>query len=88
MNFVPNGFWQWVSTLKGDDLAGVVVAIVVVSVVPIAIVCTTIYKVHKTLPADDALKRELLDRGLSADEIATVISASLAKRDLRRSGRS
>jgi hypothetical protein len=86
MKSVPGSFWMWLSTLKSDDLAAMATAIAAVIVVAIGIVCTTIYKVHKTR-ADDSLKRELLDRGLSAEEIATVIGAKPAKSDPRRLGR-
>ncbi len=86
MHSIPSSFWQWISSLRSDDLAGMIISIALVGVAAIAIVCTTIYKVHKTR-AEDALKRELLDRGLSADEIATVIGAKPTKRDIRRSTR-
>lgn len=87
MSSAPNDFLMWLSTLKSDDLAGVIIVVAVAGVAAVAIVCTTIYKVHKTR-ADDSLKRELLDRGLTADEIAMVISAKSAKCSIRRSARS
>jgi hypothetical protein len=42
----------------------------------------TIYGMHKNR-LDDALKRELLERGMSADEIATVIGAKPSSTGLR-----
>jgi hypothetical protein len=82
MQSVPNSFWMWLSTLKSDDVIGLTVMSALTVVAIIAIICTTIYKLHKTR-ADDALKRELLDRGLGADEIATIIKAN-SGRDWRR----
>jgi len=74
MQSIPGGFWQWLSTLKSDDVIGLTMCFFLAVVAIIAIVCTAIYKVHKTR-ADDALKRELLDRCLGADEIATIMNA-------------
>jgi hypothetical protein len=83
MQSIPGGFWQWVTTLKSDDLAGMTIFLSCALVGIIAIICTTIYKLHKSR-ADDALKRELLDRGLGADEIATIINAKSDKNPFSR----
>jgi|tagenome__1003787_1003787.scaffolds.fasta_scaffold20695008_2 hypothetical protein len=80
MKSVPGGFWQWVSTLNSDDITGITICFFLAVVTIIAIICTAIYKVHKTR-ADDALKRELLDRGLGAEEIATIINAKSSGKD-------
>jgi len=60
--------------MRSDDLCGLVAIVSVFGVVAIAIVCTTVYRIHNNR-VEDALKRELLDRGMSAEEIATVIGA-------------
>lgn len=78
MNSVPSGFWQWISSLNSDDIVGMIVVVSLCCVGAIAIGCATIHKIHKTR-TEDALKRELLDRGLTADEIATVIGAKPEK---------
>jgi hypothetical protein len=39
-----------------------------------SVICATIYGMHKNR-LENALKRELLERGMSAEEIATVIRA-------------
>jgi hypothetical protein len=83
MQSIPGGFWQWLSTLKSDDLVGLLICFALAMVGIIAIVCTTVYKLHKSR-SDDALKRELLDRGLGADEIATIINAKSDKNPLSR----
>jgi hypothetical protein len=44
------------------------------TVAAIAFISLTVYKVHRTR-AEHALKRELLDRGLGAQEIATIVNA-------------
>jgi hypothetical protein len=52
-------------------------------VAAIAIIGGVVYAIHKNR-LENALKRELLDRGLSADEIATVVSAKAGKTDAVR----
>jgi hypothetical protein len=80
MQSIPSSFWQWLSTLKSDDVVGLSICFVLAAVAAIAIICTAIYKIHKSR-VDDSLKRELLDRGLGADEIATIINAKSAGKD-------
>jgi hypothetical protein len=75
MESAPNGFWMWMSRLNAGDLAGLLFLTVVAVVAIIAIVATATYKIHRSR-LEDALKRELLDRGMTADEIATVIQAT------------
>ncbi|HVT26726.1 MAG TPA: hypothetical protein VHE81_01800 [Lacipirellulaceae bacterium] len=83
MRIIPSSFWQWISTLNSDDLAGVLICGAVVCLAAIGTVCITIYAIHKNR-TEDALKRELLDRGVSADEIATIIGAKPNRSQLRR----
>ena len=83
MQAVPSDFWQWINKFNGDDVAGFVVTVSICSLVALGIICAAIYKIHKTR-VEDALKRELLDRGLAADEIATIINAKADKRLGRR----
>jgi len=71
-NFDP---WQWFQSLHSDvqiQLFGGAVATVVVI---IAIICYLINSIHRRR-AELELKRELIERGMSADEIATVIRAT------------
>jgi hypothetical protein len=74
MSSVPTSFWEWVLTLDKEAQIGVMVFGVVALLLMTIIICITIYSVHKNR-LDDALKRELLERGMSAEEIATVIRA-------------
>jgi hypothetical protein len=78
MHSVPNDFWSWFSKLNAEDVAGLIAIIGAVVVGTVGVVCVTIYKVHRSR-TEDAMKRELLDRGLSADEIATIVSATTPK---------
>jgi hypothetical protein len=87
MHSVPDSFWQWLSSLRSDDLCALIAVISVFGVVAIGIVCATVYKIHKTR-TEDALKRELLDRGMSAEEIATIVGAKPSKARFQRLTRS
>jgi len=84
MRSVSGDFWSWFSKFNAEDVTGFIAVVLVFSVAAVAVVCLTIYLVHKNR-AEDALKRDLLDRGLSADEIATIINAKSDKRIARRS---
>jgi hypothetical protein len=83
MRSVPGGFWQWISSMHSDDVCGMIAILSVFSVAAITVVCVTIHAIHKSR-SENALKRELLDRGMTADEIATVISAKPGKVDPQR----
>lgn len=79
MRSVPSNFWEWAATLKGEErLAALAIGIGALVLITVAI-CTTIYNIYRTR-AENALKRELLDRGLSADEIATIVHSPDRKR--------
>jgi hypothetical protein len=84
MQSIPSDFWSWFSKFSSDDLAGLVAGLFVVSAVAVGMICLTLYMIHKNR-TEDALNRDLLDRGLSADEIATIINAKADKRPMRRS---
>ena len=86
MQSVPSDFWLWFSKFNAEDLTGFVAVVLVFSVAAVAVICFTVYSVHKSR-ADHALKRELLDRGMSADEIATIIRADAAEMIFREDGR-
>jgi hypothetical protein len=78
MSSVPTSFWEWVLALDKEAQIGVMVFGVVALLLMTIIICITICGVHKNR-LDDALKRELLERGMNADEIATVMSAARPK---------
>ena len=78
MQSVPGDFWLWFSKLNAEDITGFAAVVLVFSVAAVAVICFTVFAVHKNR-AEIALKRELLDRGMTADEIATIITAKADK---------
>lgn len=83
MRSTPGDFWMWFSKFNAEDVTGFIAVILVFFVAAVTVICFTVYMVHKNR-AEVALKRELLDRGLTADEIATIVTAK-ADRGLPRS---
>jgi hypothetical protein len=79
MRSTPNDFWLWFSKFNAEDLAGLTAGVLVIFAVIVGIICLTIYKIHQTR-SENALKRDLLDRGLSATEIATIIGATPSRK--------
>jgi hypothetical protein len=79
MNTVPDSLWEWLVEINpGDRFALCVVSIVfgvMALLVTIGIVSHTVRSIHQSR-LESTLKRELLDRGLSVDEIAKVIAAT------------
>jgi hypothetical protein len=69
--------------LDSGERTGLMVLSVVAVVTIIVILAVTIYSMHKNR-LDDSLKRELLDRGMSADDIATVMNKPVSKRDSQK----
>ena len=55
MHVIPSSFWQWISALKSDDLAGVLIFTAVVCVAAIGAVCITVCTIHKNR-TEDALE--------------------------------
>jgi mannitol-specific phosphotransferase system IIBC component len=70
----PGSFWEWIGFMDPGMRFAVVFFALISAVFVIAIVAGVIYKVHKNR-LEDALKRELLDRGMSAADIAMVVRA-------------
>ncbi len=78
MNSVPTGFWEWTGALDSGQRTGMIALSIVATVFVISILLITIYGIHKNR-LQDSLKRELLDRGMSASEIAMVVRAKPGK---------
>ena len=78
MQTVPNSFWEWMNALGQGERLPVIILGLFALVFTVSIVVIMVYSMHKN-KLEDALKRELLERGMSADEIATVIGAKSAK---------
>jgi sensor histidine kinase regulating citrate/malate metabolism len=74
MNQSPSTFSEWIDALDSGQRTGMIALSIVAIVLVLAIFMITLYKVHKNR-LEDALKRELLDRGMSAAEIAMVVRA-------------
>lgn len=78
MNATPSNLWEFLMTFDPSmRFPLVIVSIVfgtVLLVIIVVIVATTITSVHKHR-LEDALKRELVDRGMSAEEIERIVKA-------------
>jgi hypothetical protein len=72
-------FWDVVHGVPVHDLAPLVVFSLTCAVVAVIVVATiaskTTCRIHKA-QLEDALKRELVDRGFAADEIAKIVETS------------
>ncbi len=85
MNSVPSNFWEWLSTSRmsssqQSELFLTSLFVVAGSIVLIAaIIAFTIYRIHRNR-LNDALKREMLDRGLPAEDIVEIIRAAPGRR--------
>jgi len=78
MQSTPNDFWGWTAALDSGQRTGMIALSIVAIVFVISILLITIYGMHKNR-LQDSLKRELLDRGMSASEIAMVVRAKPGK---------
>jgi uncharacterized membrane protein len=78
MNSVPGNFWEWVASLQSGERFGLMFFAMIAIVIFVITVFATIYRMHKNR-LEDSLKRELLDRGMSASEIAMVVRARPGK---------
>jgi hypothetical protein len=89
MTRIPGSLWEWLSAIEPDERMALCVVTIVFGVMAlvltIGIVSHTIRRIHQSR-VETALKRELLDRGLSVDEIARVVEATASGR--RIGGRS
>jgi hypothetical protein len=79
-------FWQWLSqqrpSYQGELLILVAVLAAATLVLVVAIVSFTVYKVHRNR-LDDAMKRELLERGTAPDDIVAIVRATPTRRAAR-----
>jgi len=74
------------TTIADIDLVSIV-AILCVFGVPIIAIIAGVWHKHAQHKAETALKRQMIDRGMSAEEIAMVISAKPLKTPQRSNGR-
>lgn len=79
MSTVPVNLWEWLAPIDADDRFALCITLVVFGVfalvIIVGLITHTIAKVHRTR-LEATLKRELLDRGLSVEEITSVIAAT------------
>lgn len=78
MTSAPTTFWQWLPQPNGGDFAAIMAIAIAALIGIVSVVMSIAYRMHKN-KLDDALKREMLDRGMSAEEIATVLNAGQQK---------
>ena len=74
---LSGSFWQWVQSMPHPE--AIIMPIFFVTLTAIVTGGIVINAVHRRRTEAD-LKRELLDRGMSADEIATVVRARPSKK--------
>jgi hypothetical protein len=86
MRSVPDNFWDWAATLPSQERFWLLFICLTAVVLMTSIVSATIYCMHRNR-VEDSLKRELLDRGMSAEEIATIMNKAGGKRGTPISGR-
>ena len=72
------GFWQWLSSLDRHDqvpaFVGIISTLAGAVVLITAILAVTYYTIHRNR-LSDSLKRELMERGTPAEDIATIVRA-------------
>ena len=78
MQATPTNVWQFLMTIDADERFPLAVVAIVFGtlllVAFVAIIAGTIRSMHKHR-LDDALKRELIERGMEAEEIERIVSA-------------
>jgi len=83
MNSVPTSLWEWLDKIGPDDRLPIVIVTVLfglaATVVVMWVLAHTIAKIHRAR-LESNLKHELLERGLSAEEIAIVVASTAGNR--------
>ncbi len=78
MSAAPDNLWQFLMTFDAGERFPLVVVMIVFGtlalIVIVGIVATTVKSMHRHR-LDDALKRELIDRGMEAEEIERIVGA-------------
>jgi uncharacterized membrane protein YqhA len=82
MQMIPSNFWQWLSSLRDYDQAPVALMLAAIGatmvVLVVAVVSFAVYRAYRNR-LNDGLKRELLERGMSAEDIIAVVRAAPTK---------
>lgn len=78
MDTVPTNLWQFLMTFDAGERFPLVVVMIVFGTVAlvliVGIIALAVRSMHKHR-LDDALKRDLVDRGMDADEIERIVRA-------------
>ena len=78
MNAMPSNLWEFLMTFDADMRFPLVICAMIFGgtalVALVGIISHTIHTIHKNR-LDDALKRELVDRGMTAGEIERIVRA-------------
>lgn len=82
MNAEPQSIWQLLSQMNGSDLTTIVFLFMLFVFVAIVIIAMTIQRMHKS-QLDDALKRDLVERGLSPEEIGRIVESAAPEPSIR-----
>jgi hypothetical protein len=82
MNAEPQSILDVLNRISGNDLTAIVFIFMLFVFVTIVIIAMTIQRMHRSR-LDDALKRDLVERGFSADEIARIVESSSPEPSLR-----
>jgi hypothetical protein len=79
MSLAATTIWEWLNQTPVGDRAPLAVAFsiffVLLVIVITVITSKTAYRIHKNR-MEDSLKRELVDRGFSVEEIERIVRAS------------
>lgn len=70
----PANVWDWIMSLDSDNLAGFAFLSFCGTFAVVLAISLVVYHMHKNRLLD-GLKRELLDRGFSAEEIVMIVQA-------------
>lgn len=83
---MPTNLWEFLMTFENGERFPLAVVMIVFGtmalVITVAVIAFTIRSMHKHR-LDDALKRELVDRGMNADEIERIVAARVGCRTIK-----
>jgi len=75
MQAESGSFWEWMGSLSSADSTTIMVMSILAIIGIVTIIAVTIWTIHKNR-LEDALKRDLVERGFSVEEIERIVKAS------------
>jgi hypothetical protein len=82
MQSVPINIWEWLDKIQPDDRLPIVIVSILFGlgalVLIVWILAHAVSRIHR-LRTEANLKHELLERGLSADEVAMVVASTAGR---------